>query len=76
VSSWSCRHEVNGICRKVADACCRPGMRGCILVGKVSFQDGIIPAPVWPPRADGSPGGPARRGPSPDGEPPEGEPGR
>ena len=62
MSSWSCRHEVNGICRKVADACCRPGMKGCILAGKVTFQDGVIPAPVWPPRADGSPGGPAPKG--------------
>jgi hypothetical protein len=23
-------------------------MKGCILVGKVTFQDGQIPAPVWP----------------------------
>jgi hypothetical protein len=62
VSSWNCRHEVNGICMKVAGAWCRPGMKGCILVGKVKFQDGVIPAPVWPPRPDGSPGGPPRQG--------------
>lgn len=49
MSSWSCRHELNGICNKVAGAYCRPGMKGCILVGKVKFQDGIVPAPVWPP---------------------------
>jgi hypothetical protein len=54
VSSWSCRYEVNGTCKKVAGAYCRPGMKGCILVGKVSFQDGVIPAPVWPPGAAGS----------------------
>lgn len=64
MSSWNCRHEVNGICMKVAGAYCRPGMKGCILVGKVTFQDGVIPSPVWPPSADGSPGGPRR----PDGE--------
>lgn len=64
MSSWNCRHEVNGICMKVAGAYCRPGMKGCILVGKVTFQDGVIPSPVWPPNADGSPGGPRR----PDGE--------
>ncbi len=29
-------------------ALCRPGMKGCILVGKVKFEDGVIPAPVWP----------------------------
>jgi len=51
VSSWNCRHEVNGICMKVAGAYCRPGMKGCVLVGKVTFQDGVIPAPVWPPGA-------------------------
>jgi hypothetical protein len=52
VSSWNCRHEVNGICQKVDGAYCRPGMKGCILVGKVTFQDGVIPAPVWPPSAE------------------------
>ncbi len=70
MSSWSCRHEVNGICRKLAGAYCRPGMRGCVLVGKVTFQDGVVPAPVWPPGADGAPGGPRRAGERPgDGEP-------
>ena len=62
MSSWNCRHEVNGTCMKVAGAYCRPGMKGCILVGKVTFQDGVIPAPVWPPREDGSPGGPRSPG--------------
>ncbi len=23
-------------------------MKGCVLVGKVKFQDGVIPDPVWP----------------------------
>jgi hypothetical protein len=27
-------------------------MRGCILAGKVTFQDGVVPYPVWPPGAD------------------------
>ena len=48
MSSWSCSHEVSGICRKVNGAYCRPGMKGCVLVGKVKFQDGVVPAPVWP----------------------------
>jgi hypothetical protein len=39
---------VNGICHKVAGACCRPGMKGCILVGKVQFEDGRVPEPCWP----------------------------
>lgn len=52
MSSWSCPHQVDEICRKVSGACCRPGMRGCVLFGKVTFQDGQAPYPVWPPGAD------------------------
>jgi hypothetical protein len=48
VSSWSCPHEVNGLCDKVSLAYCRPGMRGCVLAGKVEFPDRKIPAPEWP----------------------------
>lgn len=48
MSSWSCRYEADGFCRKVDGAYCRPGMKGCILVGKVTFQDGVVPSPVWP----------------------------
>ncbi|MFO0584574.1 MAG: hypothetical protein U0229_20075 [Anaeromyxobacter sp.] len=55
MSSWSCPHEVNGLCQKVSGAYCRPGMRGCVLAGKVSFPDGEAPRPVWP----GDPGAPA-----------------
>lgn len=62
MSSWNCRHEVNGICQKVAGAYCRPGMKGCILVGKVTFQDGVIPAPVWPEAGDRPAAAPPRRG--------------
>jgi hypothetical protein len=49
MSSWSCQHELQGICHRVDGAYCRPGMKGCVLTGKVSFQDGQVPAPVWPP---------------------------
>lgn len=61
VSSWNCRHDVNGICMKVTGAYCRPGMKGCILVGKVTFQDGVIPSPVWPPGAAPGKGEPPHR---------------
>jgi hypothetical protein len=60
LSSWSCAYDEGGICHKVAGAYCRPGMKGCILFGKVKFQDGIVPAPVWP---EGS--GPAAGEPQP-----------
>jgi hypothetical protein len=43
---------VNDLCRKVKGAYCRPGMRGCILIGKVQFQDGLVPYPIWPEGAD------------------------
>jgi hypothetical protein len=49
MSGWSCKFDVNGICDRVDGAYCRPGMKGCILHGKVTFQDGVIPSPVWPP---------------------------
>ena len=49
MNGWSCRLGLNGICDRVDGAYCRPGMKGCILYGKVEFHDGIIPAPVWPP---------------------------
>lgn len=52
MSSFSCPHQVNDLCLKVRGAYCRPGMRGCVLVGKVTFQDGKIPFPVWPSGAD------------------------
>ncbi len=48
MSSWSCPHEVDGRCERLEGAFCVPGMKGCILVGKVEFPDGRIPAPVWP----------------------------
>lgn len=48
MSAWGCPHEVDGLCEKLSGACCRPGMKGCVLAGKVEFPDGKIPAPVWP----------------------------
>jgi hypothetical protein len=37
MSSWSCPHDLNGVCQKVAGAACDPGMRGCVLHGRVRF---------------------------------------
>ena len=47
--SWDCPNEVNGTCRRVEGAYCQPGMKGCILAGKVQFPDGAVPSPIWPP---------------------------
>ena len=37
MSAWSCPHDLNGICQLVSGAVCDPGMRGCVLHGKVRF---------------------------------------
>lgn len=37
MSSWTCPHDVDGICQKVRGAKCDPGMKGCVLFGKVRF---------------------------------------
>jgi hypothetical protein len=52
MSSWSCPHQVDDLCIKVQGAYCRPGMRGCVLAGRVVFEDGVVPSPVWPEGAD------------------------
>lgn len=35
--SWSCPHEVDGLCSKVNDLPCDPGMKGCVLAGRYFF---------------------------------------
>ena len=39
MSSWSCPHDLNGVCQWVQGAACDPGMRGCVLHGKVRFAN-------------------------------------
>ncbi len=51
MSGWSCPHESDGLCERVRGAYCRPGMRGCVLAGKVEFPGGEIPKPEWPDHA-------------------------
>jgi hypothetical protein len=48
MSGWGCPHELDGLCQRVRGAYCRPGMRGCVLAGRVEFPDGVTPKPVWP----------------------------
>lgn len=54
--SWGCPHELDGLCQRVNGAICEPGMRGCVLDGKVTFPDGRSHRPRWP-----SPGDPDER---------------
>jgi len=46
--SWGCPHEVDGLCRRLGGPFCDPGMRGCVLDGKVEFTDGRVHVPRWP----------------------------
>jgi hypothetical protein len=50
VSSWSCPHEVDGVCQRVRGAICDPGMLGCVLQGSVE-RLGEPAAPRRPVRA-------------------------
>lgn len=35
--SWSCPHETNGLCAKLKNIPCNPGMKGCTLAGRFVF---------------------------------------
>jgi len=67
MGSWGCPHEVDELCRRVNGACCVPGMKGCVLHGKVVFPDGEERLPRWPGRETRrTGGGPAPRHPDED----------
>ncbi len=59
MSAWSCPHDLNGTCQLVQGAACDPGMRGCVLHGKVRFaseeknrpRKPVRPAPSASPAA-------------------------
>lgn len=38
-SAWGCPHEVDGLCMKVKQRPCNPGMKGCVLYGRFAFSD-------------------------------------
>jgi len=37
--SWGCPHELNGLCTKVNNLPCDPGMKGCVLYGRFVFAN-------------------------------------
>ena len=39
MGSWGCPHEIRGVCTKVNDLPCDPGMKGCVLAGKYVFAN-------------------------------------
>lgn len=51
MSAWSCPHDVDNVCQRVQGARCEPGMRGCVLEGKVRFAREELNAPRKPERA-------------------------
>ena len=53
---WSCPHEVNGLCSKINNLPCDPGMKGCVLAGRFRFSDEAKNRPSRPMRRDGGGG--------------------
>ncbi len=39
MSGWGCPHEAGGICQRVENRPCDPGMKGCVLAGRFIFSD-------------------------------------
>lgn len=39
MGSWGCPHEIQGVCTKVNNLLCDPGMKGCVLAGKYVFAN-------------------------------------
>jgi hypothetical protein len=48
MSAWSCPHDLDGVCQRVQGAVCDPGMRGCVLHGKVVFAQDDMNLPRKP----------------------------
>lgn len=51
MSSWSCPHDLDNVCQRVRGAVCSPGMRGCVLEGKVRFARDEMNLPRKPVKA-------------------------
>jgi len=58
VSAWSCPHDLDGVCQRVHGAVCAPGMRGCVLEGKVRFASDEMNRPRKPVKATPTPAKP------------------
>ncbi|MBZ0132266.1 MAG: hypothetical protein M9884_17070 [Rhodocyclaceae bacterium] len=59
MSAWSCPHDLNGTCQLVQGAACDPGMRGCVLHGKVRFASADKNLPRKPVKKAAVPSSPA-----------------
>ena len=52
MSAWSCPHDLNSVCQLVQGAACDPGMRGCVLHGKVRFANDEKSRPRKPVKSE------------------------
>ncbi len=41
MSGWCCPHEQTGLCVKVNNTTCKPGMKGCVLQGRFQWADAV-----------------------------------
>ena len=48
MGGWGCPHEWNGVCQKVNQLPCDPGMKGCVLSGRFTFSNPAKNRPVNP----------------------------
>lgn len=48
MGSWGCPHETDGVCQKVNQTACDPGMRGCVLYGRFTFSNPAKNRPARP----------------------------
>lgn len=39
MGGWGCPHEADGLCQRVENRPCDPGMKGCILAGRFVFSN-------------------------------------
>ncbi|QKQ27941.1 hypothetical protein [Candidatus Reidiella endopervernicosa] len=39
MGGWGCPHEVKGLCDRVEQRNCEPGMKGCVLAGRFLFSE-------------------------------------
>lgn len=51
MSGWGCQHEVKGLCSRVNNIPCDPGMKGCVLFGRFVWADESKNRPKKTPRS-------------------------
>ncbi len=57
MSGWSCVHDQGGLCTKVANRPCDPGMKGCVLAGRFRFSNPAKNRDIKAAKPAGEPGG-------------------